>query len=287
MTVVAQDPYSDAFIAFSEPAPAPGESTASKDAASLLTFSVPADNTEVELGAQASGTGDRGVRITTDNHAHIAVTGASAPETSISLGASPTENLGGGIQSAGLSIFTAGSANVTTGQRTELINGTWDQTITGDNKWVTVGDWNGCIWGFTEDMVMGEHLDVHCGDHTDLHLVDHIDVQAAIHWDTHLGMHQEIHLGWHSDVSIGTVKKAFFADKEEVSVGEQIKAAITEVNTTISSVETKLTSTQDEVTHMHTAVNAIRNLTLELKNSSLKMDSHAIAVHKAVLRIYQ
>jgi hypothetical protein len=38
---------------------------------------------------------------------------------------------------------------------------------------------------------------------------------------------------------------------------------------------------------MHTAVNAIRNLTLELKNSSLKMDSHAIAVHKAVLRIYQ
>jgi hypothetical protein len=293
MPISITDPYSGASVPFDTSPPAPGTTT--NDPGSLLVISVPADDIEIDLGAATPGSnGDVGIRMKTDTHAHIVV---GSPQTSISLGASPSEDLGGGIGAPGLAIFTNGQAAVTSGFRTEQINGDWNVTVTGDNnvnvlgdgKWNQTGNWNGMIVGFTEDAVLGEHLELHFGDHQDHHFGDHAELKFGFHFDVHLGVHQEIHAVAHIDTKIGEVSETWVGGHEETHVGENAQTSVGDKTETAVGVHTDTDAAayiRETVTKLENAVNVMSTMMMHLDEKTLHMSSLDLAISKSVLRIY-
>ena len=173
------DPYANSSVQDSMVEVPPPVGVPVSQAAHVLTLTAPFDGTEIQLGAPSAGPGgsgsNPGIRMRTANHIHLT---AGEELTTIPLGAPGGEVSDAGVN--GLSIYTAGQKfehvaelvqikydeaehkmvkgelikevvelatyqydaelKITSGERTETVNGNWDAKINGTLDWKATGD---------------------------------------------------------------------------------------------------------------------------------------------------
>jgi hypothetical protein len=274
------------MLEVSDAAPAPGEPT--EGANNVLTFTVPAENTVVQLGASQAGPASDaigGIRMTTAAHAHMTT---EAPLTTVSLG-----EVGGHLgafekgTSPGICVYTAEDLNFevggelkghikgdedthNTGNVESKIDGNVKLEVIGTRKEEIGGD-HEFIWrGHESKITFGSTFETFVGAKNEVNIGEQFESNTGARAELFIGGHKAIIYAYKSETIFGKVRENITGSKKAKIKGNVTEDVTGNVHVNVSGDEARIIGGKNEIQCMEHAIKATE--------AKLEATTHALKV---------